>query len=39
MAADMSGCFLDLSPRCFAIQGVYVKSKSHTFPAFTKQTR
>ena len=37
MAADMSGCFA--SPRCAAIQGVYVKSKSHAFPALTKQTR
>jgi hypothetical protein len=27
------------SPRCRAIQGVYVKSKSHSFPAFTKTTR
>lgn len=37
MAADMSGCFT--SPRCRAIQGVYVKSKSHSFPAFSKSTR
>ena len=37
MAADMSDCFA--SPRCAAIQGVYVKSKSHAFPALTKQTR
>jgi hypothetical protein len=37
MAADMSGCFT--SPRRRAIQGVYVKSKSHSFPAFSKSTR
>ena len=37
MAADMSRCFT--SPRCRAIQGVYVKSKSHSFPAFSKSTR
>jgi hypothetical protein len=37
MAAHMSGCFA--APRCLAIQGVYVKSKSLTFPALTKQTR
>ena len=36
MAADMSSCYP--SPRC-AIQGDYVKSKSHIFPALTKQTR
>ena len=37
MAAHMSRCFT--SPRCLAIQGVYVKSKSLMFPALTKQTR
>jgi hypothetical protein len=37
MAADMSGCFT--SPRSLAIQGVYVKSKSHSFPFFSKSTR
>jgi hypothetical protein len=37
MAADMSGCFT--SPRSLAIQGVYVKSKSHSFPFFSKTTR
>jgi GTPase SAR1 family protein len=37
MVADISGCFS--SPRCLAISGVYVKSKSHKFPALTKQTR
>ena len=37
MAADMSGCFS--SPRRVVIQGVYVRSKSHTLPALTKQTR
>ena len=35
MAADMSACFS--APR--AIQGVYVKTKSRTFPTFTKQCR
>ena len=37
MAADMSECFS--LPRRVVIEGVYVKSKSRTFPALTKQTR
>ena len=37
MAADMSECFT--LPRRVVIEGVYVKSKSRTFPALTKQTR
>jgi hypothetical protein len=37
MAADMSRCFSSM--RRLAVQGVYVKSKSHVFPALTKQTR
>ncbi len=31
MAAHMSGCFG--APRCFAVEGEFVKSKSHVFSA------
>ena len=36
MAADMSGCF---TSKRVNIRGLFVKSKSHTFPALSKSQR